>query len=114
MTQPTDRAFQLLEIDKHRLDEELNKQPQLFREHADILATAKREAAEAKADLKLRTAEAKARYEEQSARINLAVRDDPQKYGIEKVREDAIKEAILLCDEYQDAHHQMLTTIRKA
>jgi len=25
MTQPTDRAFQLLEIDKHRLDEELNK-----------------------------------------------------------------------------------------
>jgi hypothetical protein len=109
-----DRAFQLLEIDKFRLDEEVAKQPQLFREHADILARCEREAAEAKANLELVKAEAKARFEGEEAKINLDIRADPQSYGLDKGREKEIEAAIITQDGYRKAHARMLNTIREA
>jgi len=60
-------------------------------------ADARRELAQAKADLEVTESE-----------LKRAVREDPGRFGIAKVTEDAIKSAVPVTDEYQAARQKVI------
>ena len=70
-------------IDKHRLPEEWDRQPQLYRYHADLLVEAEYEHDKAKTNLELIEAE-----------VQLEVRRDPASFGLEKTTEGSIAAAV--------------------
>jgi hypothetical protein len=82
----------LLDIDKTRLDEECEKQPRLVWDYGRMAAKAERDVDEAIANLKLTEAD-----------VDAAIRETPSEFGLEKVTEPAIKQAILRSKEYQEA-----------
>lgn len=94
-----DRSF--LQVDKDLLDEALEEQAELFGEWATKLA-------EAKMDLD----EMEDEFEAIKAELDNAIREDPKKFGF-KVKEGkgptepAIKNKIIVCDEYQKAAKQI-------
>ena len=71
------------EIDKHRLDEEWEQQPRLYRDHAEGLADAERVLSQVEAELKVLRAE-----------VELCIRRNPDEYGLEKCVEAAVKAAV--------------------
>ncbi len=81
-----------LEIDMDSLDEEWINQPELFHKYAIKASLYSKKHDEAKAELDVVKAEAGKR-----------IRQNPQKYGIKKVSEKAIEEAIILDHSYQEA-----------
>jgi len=82
----------LLDIDKTRLDEECEEQPFLVWDYGRMAAKADRDVDEAIANLKLTEAD-----------VDAAIREMPSKFGLEKVTEPAIKQAILRSKKYQEA-----------
>lgn len=80
----SDDDFSFFEIDQNLLDEEWIRQPQLYFEYAKRLADARRDHDQQKAALDVVVAE-----------LDKAIREDPEKFGIEKVSETAIKLAIV-------------------
>lgn len=80
----------VLLIDKHDLDEEWVNQPTTYFKYASMLADAKFTHEEAKADLALTEAE-----------VASAIRKKPSNYGINKLTESAVKEAIPQQAEYK-------------
>ena len=80
------------DIDLSRLEEEWVRQPKLFGKYSAKLADAKKDLSEAKATEEVVEAEIKRR-----------IRRNPQKYGVNKVTEPAIKEAMILHPNYQSA-----------
>lgn len=72
-------------IDKHRLDEELEKQADLYRDYAEQLADAKLDLNE-ESDL----------LEVIEAEVSMEIRGNPGKFGLDKVTEDVIKKAVIL------------------
>lgn len=84
--------FDLFDIDKGRLDDELENQPKLFLKYSLKLADAKRDLEAAKAALDLTYAET-----DSNVRLN------PEKFGLEKATEPAIKQAILSSKRYKEA-----------
>ena len=79
-------------IDENALDLELLDQPTLVIRYSILLAEAKQEQALAKENLELSKAE-----------IDLDIRDNPNKYELQKVTEAAITNVILLEEDYQKA-----------
>src|SRR5690606_17538811 len=78
-------------IDEQALDVEWLQQADLMRKYASYAAATKRY-----------MDELKERLEVERARLDLEIRKDPAKYGIEKVTESAIQSAILMQPEYQE------------
>lgn len=78
-------------IDEQALDVEWLQQADLMRKYAVHAAATKRY-----------MDELKERLEVEKARLDLEIRKDPAKYGIEKVTESAIQSAILMQPEYQE------------
>lgn len=70
-------------IDKHRLPEEWDRQPQLYRFHADLLVEAEYEHDKAKTHLELTEAE-----------VQLEVRGDPPSFGLDKATDKSIEAAV--------------------
>lgn len=79
-------------IDRDRLDWEWMRQPELYYQHAEKLAAARMAAEQAKTETDLVYAE-----------MDAKIRDRPEKYGILKVTEAAVRAAILVADKYQAA-----------
>lgn len=77
-------------IDPTALDVEWLEQPELMRKYAVHAAEME----------KLRDA-AKERLDVGKARIEMEIRNDPKKFGLEKVTEGSVQSTILLQDEYR-------------
>lgn len=86
-----------LEPDKFRLDEELVRQPKLFRSEAVELAKARRDYAVAKSYLDLVEAE-----------LGKKIRERPLEYKVEKVTEEGVKTTVKLQKSYQAALQQVI------
>jgi hypothetical protein len=84
-------------FDKHRLDEEWEKQPRMVEEVVKKLADARRDHDEKKAELEVVVAE-----------LDFAIRSNPGKYGLEKITESAIKTIIPSRKKYKEAHNAVL------
>lgn len=78
-------------IDEQALDVEWLQQADLMRKYASHAAATKRY-----------MDELKERLEVEKARLDLEIRKDPAKYGIEKVTESVVQSAILIQPEYQE------------
>ena len=72
-------------VDKLRLPEEWDRQPQLYRFHADLQTEAEYEHDKAKTHLELTEAE-----------VELEVRGDPASFGLDKATEGSIKAAVIV------------------
>ena len=83
---------QEMHIDEDALDVELLEQPSLMARYSYKLAEAKRDRDIAKEKLELIKAE-----------INLDIRDNPNKYNLEKATDNAVNAAILMEADYKDA-----------
>lgn len=90
-------------VDQHRLDEEWVRQPKLFHEYAVKLADARAEVDRLKAKRDL----AEEQVEYVAAEINSMIRQDPEQFGLPKVTEDAIKNAVRTHQDYIDAQEKV-------
>lgn len=89
----------LIEPDKDLLDEEWVRQPKLYHTYAVKLANAKMNVEEAKADYDLAEAELK----RVAGEVSLKIRKEPNKYGIEKITEDAVNSRVINSNAYKEA-----------
>jgi hypothetical protein len=85
----------LIDIDKTRLDDESEDQPEKVWAYGKLYAKAVKLLSEAKAELKVVEAD-----------VDAAVREDPSDFGLEKLNETAIKRAILRSKEFQIAQEK--------
>ncbi len=85
-----------IQIDQDALDVEWLEQPKLMMRYARIEAEAEREYNEAKMNLDL-----------VKAQIDKRVRTDPDRFGIAKITETAVTGAILMTDDYKNAHQAL-------
>ena len=97
------------DLDIHRLDEEWVGQISLYREHAQQLADANKLLSEAETELEVRKAELK----ETVARLDLAIRKDPELYDLERVTEGAIDKVVLLRPDYVKAKEEVFSAMRR-
>lgn len=79
-------------IDPHCLEEEWMAQPALYFKYSQLLEQAQREKDTAKEALDVT-----------KARLDLAIREDPDAYGLSKVTESTVASAILVSKEYRTA-----------
>ena len=86
----------LLKIDLLRLEEHWMEQPQLMWEYGEKLAEARYELDTAKANL-----------EKTSSSIELLIRKAPEKFGIAKATEGAIRSLVVQQTEYQEAQERV-------
>jgi len=84
-------------VDKFRLDEEWEEQPKLYLDHSDQLATAQHTLDVYEADLELVMAE-----------LDRDIRREPDKFGIEKITETVVKNAVILSKQYQSANRKVI------
>lgn len=82
----------LVEIDEYNLDKEFYEQPKLMRRYAFKVA-----------DLRLIVAERKAAVDLVKAELELAIRAEPENYGVKKVTEKLVEAVIITQDEYKTA-----------
>lgn len=82
-------------IDENALDIEFLEQPSLMARYSKMLADARLEK-----DL------AKERLELVKAEISLDIRDNPDKYALEKVTDKAVEACVLAEDSYKDAQKE--------
>lgn len=90
-------------IDEDRLLEECLEQPKRMARFREMLAQANSEVLYAKAKLK-----------EVEARVNLAIRRDPQSHGVEKVTDKVVDAAVLVHRDYRDAAETYHRAVYKA
>lgn len=92
----------IFNLKRTTLDEEWIRQPALFHKHAMKLVDAREELERAKADLLLIEAE-----------MDQNIRLKPDNFGIDKVTEGAIKNAILVQPEYRDGAERIIKAKRR-
>lgn len=95
----TEREPNYFKIDKLRLDEELDKQVEMYDVHSHRLADARREYERAKANKELTIAE-----------IDASVRNNPESFGVKKVTDRSVEMAIIRHSEYQNAVSRLIET----
>lgn len=79
-----------VDVDKHNLDVEWERQARLYKKWADKLAHSKNEMAECKNALDLRAAE-----------LSNSIRNNPAKYKLQKVTDAAVEAAVKLSKQHQ-------------
>lgn len=89
-------------IDRDKLDEEWLGQAETFEKYARRLADARNEQSILKAEFELRIAE-----------LTAAVRINPSRFGLVKVTESGIEQAVILLKEYQEAQRAMIDASHK-
>lgn len=89
---PREREPDFFAIDPNELDREWVRQPGLYHKYATDLADARREFEQAKTQLEIAAAD-----------VDSVIRSKPEKFGIEKVTEAAVKAAVLASREYKAA-----------
>lgn len=83
---------EFFEIDLDNLEKEWGKQPRLYHEHALHAADCRRKHAEAKAELELTEAE-----------LDREIRQNPMKFGIDKLTEKTVESCTVSSQRYQKA-----------
>ncbi len=92
----------ILTIDLNRLEEECANQPKLFFKWASQLSDARQLVDEAKNEMEVTKAD-----------LNLAIRANPSKFGIEKSTEKSIDAAVLSHSQYEGAFNKHLQAKHK-
>jgi hypothetical protein len=92
-----EKTESLIAIDPDRLDEEWVGQPALFYRYAARLANAKRMVDEMKAEMTVVEAD-----------LARKIRTDPGSYGVEKITESAVREALVLQPDYTTANEAVI------
>ena len=93
------QEFDIFDLDKFRLDEEWVEQPKLYFESASKLAASRQEYERAKAERDVVKAEEE-----------LKVRNNPEKYGLEKTTEAAIGQVVTTSLKLRVANEKIITT----
>jgi len=93
----TEEYFEEINVDEHALDFELKRQSQLIMKYVKLQVTALTEKDRAKEKL-----------EQVAAELDIKIRKDPSAYGLDKVTETAIKNVIILSDEYKKQTEEYL------
>jgi hypothetical protein len=88
-----------IEIDESALDIEWLEQPRLMLKYAKNAAEMQLDLDKAKQDLDIAKAEA-----------DKAIRENPERFGLEKVTEAAVSNAILISKDYKQAYQTYLDT----
>ncbi len=86
-----------LQIDRHRLDDECVEQPRLYFHYAAELDNARHELDRAKAMLELVDAE-----------LDLAIRSDPESFGLTKITESSLRSMIVVQVKHVKAQEKIL------
>jgi len=89
-----------IKIDKYSLDLEFEKHPMLYHEFAMDMVGAEDEKDQAKDKLELLRAQ-----------LDVQIRDNPKKFGLEKITEAAISSTILQTNEYKEAQEYYNNTV---
>lgn len=89
----------VLVIDEHKLEQEWGNQAPLFYEYASQLA-----------DARLANDEAKAELDVTAAELDMAIRSNPDHFGVEKISEAAVKNAVVQQAAYQTAQEALNAT----
>ena len=87
----------ILQIDELRLDREWTRQPKLMWEFGERLADARRDHEAAKNVLEATAAE-----------VDAEIRKDPKAFGLDKVTEAVVKNAVVLCEDYETTQAEVL------
>lgn len=87
----------IVEIDPMELDREWVRQPRLVMKYAEQLAAANERLDAAKAD-----------FDATKAEIDRDIRADPDRFGISKITETTVANAIVLQDDYRDAQDDVI------
>ncbi len=85
------------EIDLTQLERQWVEQPKLAEKFSDRLAFAKRKLAQAEQE-----------REETAARVKLDIRKKPEEYGLDKVTEASVQEALVVSQQYKDAGDKVI------
>lgn len=86
-----------IKLDKYRLDENALEQPTLSAECSENWAKAMFERDKAKENLEIVT-----------AKTGKRIRENPEKYGIDKITEKSIQEAMVIDKEYREASDKLI------
>lgn len=89
--------FEFFEIDELELDKEWLLQPKIFYSYAERLAKARKEHEQLKAEKELVVAQ-----------LDRNIRSNPGNYGLEKVTEEAVKNAIIVRKKYQQVNAKII------
>jgi len=89
-----------IKIDKYSLDLEFEKHPMLYHEFAMDMVASENEKDQAKDKLELLRAQ-----------LDVQIRDNPKKFGLEKITEAAISSTILQNKEYREAQEYYNNTM---
>lgn len=89
--------FDFFHLDEYALDTEWVRQPALYFEYAKKLA-------DARAELE----QARSARDVVSAEIDRDIRDDPAKFGLQKITESAVEKAIILHSRYDQANQRVM------
>ena len=93
----SDKIRKVVDIDEYQLDKECVNLPTDILKYSSILAKKKRNYDSAKSNL-----------ENVEAKLQMEIREDPSKFGLDKVTENAIKSALVLNEDYKKAKEQVL------
>lgn len=85
------------EIDLTQLEKQFAEHPTLVESHADALADAKKKLAKVEDEL-----------EETDAKVKLAIRKDPESYGLDRVTEEGVKTAYVLDERHRKAKERVI------
>lgn len=92
----------MIEINELELDKEWIKQPKMYLEHAAKLADARAEMDEAKSALTLVEAE-----------MDLKIRNNPERYEIEKITEKTVQTTIITSARYKETQKEFFEAKHK-
>ncbi len=85
------------QININQLHKECALQPRLYHKYSDLLVTARAVYEQAKSEKEFVAAE-----------LELAIRKDPQKFGLEKVTEKSVDKRVIISKRYQKANSVVL------
>jgi hypothetical protein len=103
-----DRHGDIFDLDVNNLDQEWADQARFYFHFAKKLADARRDQEQARVVKEI----AKAELKEATAELELAIRRDPQKYGVDKLTESAVEKTAILQPRYKEVQKAFFNTQR--
>jgi hypothetical protein len=98
VSEASDRKDDILAINTNKLDEDAAEQPRTLRQWADKLSFAEKRAKLAKRKLRVVKAE-----------LSKVVRQSPSKYGIFRVTDTAIEDAVVMMSAYKAEEEELIS-----
>lgn len=102
-TKEAEEDFSFFDLNQNKLDEEWVRQPQLYYKYAALLADARAEQERAKNARDLCYAD-----------LDGDIRSHPDKYELQKVTDTSVENAIIRCEDYQEAVRRLIKAKHRA